>query len=430
MSVPNIWPPLPSAGSCCSECGTGVTPVSFMYGPMVDAFGRLRVSQPYTLFDSQQRYALDASFESNVSSGGNVTFLTNESTANLQVTSTVGSYAARETSYVFTYQPGKSLLALMTFVMAPKSDSNLRQRVGYFGKSNGYFLELKDDLYIVERSNVTGTVQETYVPQSQWNYDVLNGYGTSGYTLDITKSHIFWLDMEWLGVGNVRTGFVINGQFLPVHIFQHANYATNAYITTASLPIRYEIETIASGAPATSNLKQICSTVMSEGGYDQPYLLFSNIANFSANMTGGTWYPAVSIRLAPDRLDAIVQVRQVDVIVTSSDIIHWALWSNVTTTSLTGEVFVAHESSTNVQIDTSATGLNTSGCQQIAAGIISSTNQSSSSTTLELSKYYSQIGRNSFTQTSDIFTLAFYSVTTVTGHPVTAQALLSWNELL
>jgi hypothetical protein len=317
---------------------------------------------------------------------------------------------------------------MMTFVMAPSSDSHLRQRVGYFGKDNGYFLELRDQLYIVERSNVTGTIVETYVPQSQWNYDTLDGYGTSGYLLDITKSQILWGDMEWLGVGNVRTGFVINGQFITTHVFQHANYLKTVYITTATLPIRYEIETLSSGAPTTSNLKQICSTVHSEGGYDQPLILFSNIANFSRSMTAGVWYPAVSIRLAPGRLDAVVQIRQVDVVVTSADTVHWALWANVTTTSLTGEIFVAHASSTSVQIDHSATALNTTGCQQIAAGIISSTKQSAASMALELVKYYSQIGRNSFTQTSDIMTLAYYSVANI--NDVAIQGLLSWNELL
>jgi len=423
--IPNGWPP-PYGG-----CGAASsTPVTLAYGPQIDAFGRLRVSQPYTLYDSQQRYDLDHTFVSNVSSGGNVTFVATQSTANLQVTSTVGSYAARESQYVFVYQPGKSLLALVTFVMAPLSDSSLRQRVGYFGKDNGYFLELKDQVYIVERSNVTGTVTETYVPQSSWNTDQLNGYGTSGVTLDITKAQIFWIDMEWLGVGNVRSGFVYNGQFVVAHVFQHANYLKTAYITTATLPIRYEIETLSAGAPATSNLLQICSTVQSEGGYDQPYLLFSNITNFSSTMTAGVWYPTVSIRLAPGRLDAIAQIRQIDVVVTSADTIHWALWANVTATSLTGENFVAHASSPNVQIDRSATAFNTTGCQQVAAGIISGTNQSAASMALELNKYYSQIGRNSFTQTSDIMTLAFYSVTTISGTPATIQGLISWNELL
>ena len=424
-NVPNGWP----SGGCGGSSGSSVLPIS-IGGTNTDAFGRIRVSQPYTLYDSQQRYDLDWTFASNTASGGNITFMPTQSTANLQVTSTVGSFAARESKYVFTYQPGKSQLVLMTFVMAPASGGNFRQRVGYFGKDNGYFLELRDQLYLVERSNVTGIITETYVPQSSWNADTFTGYGPSGISLDITCSHIFWLDMEWLGVGTVRTGFVINGQFFVAHYFHHANSFKNVYITTATLPVRYEIQTLAGGAPATSNLLQICCAVQSEGGYDQSLLLFSNISNFAANMTAATWYPAMSIRLAPNRLDGVAQIRQIDVIMTSSDTIHWALWSNVTTANLTTPNFVAHAQSQAVQIDQAATAFTTTYCQQVAAGIISGTNQSAAAMALELTKYYSQINRNSFTRTSDIMTLAYYSVVTVTGHPVKVQGLVSWNELI
>jgi hypothetical protein len=316
---------------------------------------------------------------------------------------------------------------MATFVMAPASDSNLRQRVGYFGKDNGIFLELRDQLYMVKRSNVTGTIAETYVAQSDWNQDPLNGYGPSGITLDITSAQIWWMDMEWLGVGSVRTGFVINGQFVVCHIFHHANTVKSAYITTGTLPVRYEIEKLTGSGPASSNLTQICSTVLSEGGYDQPLMLYSNISSFSNTMTAGTWYPVVSIRLKSTTLDAVAQLRQVDLVCTSSDVIYWALWSR---TSLTGGSFVAHGSSSIVEVNQGATAVTTSDAHQIAAGIISGTNQSSGTMSLQLDKYYSQIGRNSFTGQSDIITLALYSVTTVTGHPVNVQALLSWNELL
>lgn len=431
MNVPNAWPPAYCVPSC-GDCSGGSTSVSLAYTPQVDAFGRLRVSQPYTLFDSQQRYTLDDSFVSNTASGGTVTYIPTQSSANLTVTNTLGSYAARETKYVFTYQPGKSLLALTTFVMAPASDSKFRQRVGYFGADNGFFLELKDQLYIVQRSNVTGTIIETSVPQSQWNYDTMTGYGPSGYTLDITKSQIFWIDMEWLGVGNVRTGFVINGQFLVAHIFQHANLINNAYITTGTLPVRYEIETLATGGPASSNLTQICSTVMSEGGYDPPFQLFSNLAVFSSSLTANTWTPVMSIRLAPTRLDAVAQLRQVDLAITSAatQTIHWSIWGNLDPSNLTGESFVAHGSSTNVQLDRSATAMTTTGGWQIAAGLFTGSNQTPGASVLELGKYFTQLGRNSFTGEPYIITIAFLSYTGVGGGGITIQTLLSWNELL
>lgn len=403
--------------------------VALAQTPQLDAFGRLRVSQPQTLFDSQQRFALDRSFVSNTASGGTVTFIPTQSSANLSVTTASGSYAARESRYVFKYQPGKSQLAMMTFVMAPKSTSNLIQQVGYYGTDNGYFLQLSDDLYICERSNVTGTVTHSNVAQSSWNGDKLNGAGASGLSLDITKTQIFFIDMEWLGVGSVRTGFVINGQFIVAHTFQHANIYSTAYITTACLPIRYEIRNLNGSAPA-SNLTQICSTVVSEAGYNEPLTLFSNLVTFTTLTVGSAaWVPLISICLNSTRLDAITQIKQIDFVLTTSDTLQWALWSNVSASDLTGESFSTPPNNGSVLIDKSATALSITNCWQVASGLITnSVGGSSSASLLELGNYFSQIGRDSFSKTSDIFTLAVIRGTgssTCSGY-----ALLSWQELL
>lgn len=399
--------------------------------PQLDAFGRLRVSNPLTLFDSQQRFGLDASFRSNVSlSGGSVTFIPTQSSANLTVTNATGSFAARESAYTFRYQPGKSLLSLMTFTMAPASPGNTRQRVGYFGAENGFYVELANGLEFVKRSNVTGTVTLSNIARANWNGDKLLGSGPSGLTLDITKSQILWIDMEWLGVGSVRMGFVIDGIFILCHTFHHANSVVGAYITTACLPVRYEIQTLNGAAPATSNLTQICSTVMSEGGSNAPLTLYSNLATFSATVGAGTWVPVISIQLAPGRLDSICAVRQVEAVITSvGDVVQWALWANVAATNLTGENFLASPPSTSILVDKSATAFSTTTCQQVASGMLSAGAASSSSITVfELGQYFSQIGRDSFTQTSDIFTLAFFA--SASQGTVDAQVLLSWQELL
>ena len=161
--------------------------VSLAQTPQLDAFGRLRVSNPFTLFDSQQRYGLDTSFRSNVASGGSITFIPTQSSANLTITNTTGSFAARESAYTFRYQPGKSLLTMLTFVMSPASPGNTRQRVGYFGIDNGFYVELSNGVELVQRSNVTGTVTLSNVAQVNWNGDTLLGSGPSGLTLDITK---------------------------------------------------------------------------------------------------------------------------------------------------------------------------------------------------------------------------------------------------
>jgi hypothetical protein len=279
-----------------------------------DSFGRLRTSSPLTLFDSSHRYRDNNLWSSLVvGTGSTVGFSTAQGLINMTVG--VGSTASiiRETTKVFSYQPGKSLQTLNTFVFNP-AKTNLRQRVGYYGADNGMYLELDGtNLYFVERTYVPGITTETRVAQANWNIDTMLGTGylnPSGVTLDISKAQIMWMDIEWLGLGTVRLGFVVNGKFIHCHSFHHANIINTTYITTASLPLRYEIANTGI-TTSVSTLKQVCSSVISEGGYELRGLqqaVGTPIQTPVDLTTAGTYYTVISIRLkaTPNRLDAIV----------------------------------------------------------------------------------------------------------------------------
>lgn len=323
------------------------------YGMAVDAFGRARMSQPYTLFDSQNRYAADDQFDTSTATGGSTTYQANESTVDLNVTTSSGSEVVRQTYRNFPYQPGKSLLVLTTFVMNA-AKTGLRQRVGYFNTQNGVFLQQDDTtISVVLRSYTSGVVSDARaVPRSQWNGDKLDGTGDSGYTLDLTKSQIFFIDVEWLGVGSVRCGFIIDGKYIIAHTFNNANEQTKVYMTTAVLPVRYEITNKTSTA-SSSKLKQICSTVISEGGYEQA------VANQIARRTtvlaaiGTTFIPLVSIRLASDALGAVVLPNLVNVLPTSNGDYEIALVKNATLTGASWDTSTFQ----NVDYDVTATAM-------------------------------------------------------------------------
>ena len=276
-----------------------------------DAFGRTRVSNPLTLFDSSHRYRDNNLWTSLiVGTGSTVGFVTTQGLVNIGIGTTDGCSVVRETIKTFSYQPGKSLLVMNTFVPEPPK-SNLTQRVGYFGADNGIYFEIagigSTSISFVERSLSLGT--ETRVPQSHWNADKLDGTGYSGITLDPSKAQILWTDIEWLGLGTVRVGFVIDGKFIHCHSFHHANLIQSTYITTAALPIRYEIANTGV-TTSTSTLKQVCSTVISEGGYELRGLqqaVGTDILTPVTLTTAGTIYTVISIRLktSPDRTDAI-----------------------------------------------------------------------------------------------------------------------------
>jgi len=334
---------------------TSPIPIS-IGGTNTDAFGRLRVSQPYTLFDSQQRYAPDNQFDTSTVNGASTTFLSNESTVRMSVAATTNSEAVRQTFRSMSYQPGKGLLVLATFAMNTPT-ANIRQRVGYFNTQNGVFFEANGTtLSMVMRSDslpTPGTPSDIRsIPQSAWNGDKLDGTGASGITLDPSKTQIFWCDFEWLGVGSVRTGFVINGQYIVCHTFTNANEIGSVYMTTAILPVRYEIKNLSNAV--TASMKQICSTVLSEGGYEQ--YSPSHLARRTTKLSNIqlTFKPIVSVRLASTALGAVVLPGRMQILPIASQSYEVGLFFNAT---LTGASWSAVPTDSNAEMDTSATAM-------------------------------------------------------------------------
>ena len=225
--------------SSCNNVNQGSGSLVTFGGNNLDAFGRLRVSNPLTIFDSKNIMSKNNLFDESTANGGTVTYTANKSTVNLNVTEAAGSKTIRQSKRVMSYQPGKSLLIFNTFVMNAQTE-NLKQKVGLFDANNGIFFQDTGTGYqIVRRTYTSGAAVDTEVNQSSWNGDKLNGTGASGFTLSADKSNILFIDIEWLGVGSVRVGFVINGQLITAHTFYNANSLTTVYMQTANLPIRY-----------------------------------------------------------------------------------------------------------------------------------------------------------------------------------------------
>lgn len=395
-------------------------------GTSADAFGRQRISQPLTLFDSSHRYQDNGLWATATGVGSTATFDANQGLVTLNVPTTSGAYVKRETKQVFSYQPGKSLLVMSTFVMET-AKANLRQRVGYFNNDNGLYFQISGTTNsFVERSSVTGSAVETIIEQEDWNVDKLNGQGPSGLTLDPTKAQILWMDVEWLGLGTVRIGFIIDGKFVQCHAFNHANRITSTYITTASLPLRYEIENLGTTA-SSSTLKQVCSTVISEGGYElrgKQNAVGTPVATPYDLTATGVKYPVVSIRLktSPNRLDAIVIPTATSILgVGNNATFEWTLQQGATTS---GGTWVSAGSDSAIEYN--LTGTSTSGGAPLAKGYISSTTQSSVSLNiLKEALFNFQLRRDPFTSTPEEFSLLVETKTA--GDDV--YAALDWEEI-
>lgn len=393
-------------------------------GTNVDAFGRLRVANPFTLFDSSHRYSDNNLWATSTTGTASATFVANQGLVDLDVGTANNDEVIRETFKVFSYQPGKSLLVMNTFVMGT-AKAGLRQRVGYFGADNGYYVERDGtDVYLVERSLVTGSTTNTRVAQANWNQDKLDGTGPSGLTLDMSKAQILYMDIEWLGLGTVRMGFVINGTFVPAHNFDHANLVTTTYITTASLPLRYEIKNTAITASA-SKLKQVCSTVISEGGYSLSGLqqsIGTTITTPTALATAGTYYPVISLRLKAARLDAIVILTAASILgITNNVNYQWRVIGSGTTT---GGTWVS--AGTNSGVEYNLTGTSFTGGRILASGYTQGSNQGAS--TIDILKealFANQLERNGLTSTPyELSLIAAASTNTAEIH-----ASFDWEEV-
>ena len=381
----------------------------------VDAFGRLRISDMYTLFDSSLRYDDNPfKWDTALSGTGAINHLLNESS--MQMSTTGAGSVIRQSKTVFSYQPGKSLLSLTTFAMGTPT-AGVTKRAGYYGAENGIFFELDGtNIKIVKRSSITGSVVDTGITQPFWNVDKLDGTGPSGIDLNEDRAQIFWCDIEWLGVGSVRTGFVINGQFITCHIFHHANTETGVYMTTASLPVRYEL--ISTGA--ASSMKQICSSVISEGGYVNR----SRTRSVSTPLTGKalsdvTYTPLVSIKLKNNRLDSVVVPSKFDLFGLQQAAYKYQLILNPT---LTNPNWSSLNNLSDVDYDIDATGL--TGGIIIDEGIFVGSNKGGSIAVSQTDVDFSQQLGRTIAGVSDIFCLAAIATTNNDD----AVGSLTWEE--
>lgn len=234
--------------------------------PTISTFGGLIAETPES--SRQYVYAYDEKpneFYDVTAGSGTLTYVSGERSILLDTNGTVsGDLITRQSHLYHPYQPGTTTKVLQTMVVGDAGKANVRRRWGYFDENNGVFWELDGTtLYVVIRSDTTGSVVDTRVAQTDWNRDQLDG--TTDFILDVTKANIYWIDLQWLGVGVARFGiYEQDGRKTTCHVFQNPNNNSAAYMRSATLPIRFECENTDT-AVSSSELKNICSVVQLVG---------------------------------------------------------------------------------------------------------------------------------------------------------------------
>lgn len=390
-----------------------------------DAFGRLRTSNPYTLFDftfvfDKDRLHFDEEISGNASSTHNAA-----SYINMSVNAENGASVIRQTREYIPYQPGKSKLVYLTGLLTNNLTTNITSRLGSFDQSCGNFFEYSDGtISFVERDNEN----EIRIPRNEW-IDSLNGRGPSKVNVDFTKAQIFWLDQEWLGIGRVRAGIIVNGVFYQCVNLSHngASAVEQPYYRMAKLPIRYEIQSHGEAG----SMRMICGSVMSEGGFNHVGKQFgsSTIPLRSISTTNGL-RPVFSLRLrdisgSEPHLYATIKIKSFDILnIDNSKVLSWKLLWNPNLTLVNGSFVDYNPDYSSAQICTHGSNDLVSGGVVLSSGIAEQKQNFFLNITSEELVHAIGIGR-SIRGISDTITLAAQALT---GTPEFYTSL-SWVEI-
>lgn len=338
----------------------------------LDAFGRLRVSNATSLFDSQQEYGLNTLFTWDAAANGtlaagsangsavdgsNAVGPTNTSTrlTPITVSTTSGHYAVLQSKQYVRYIPGKGQSIFITGVFSPGTVANLDARSGYFDSANGQFLKVTNGVAtMVNRTSTSGAAVDMEVLQTAWNIDTFDGSGPSGITLDLTKTQILFISAQWLGVGRVVMGFDIDGNLSPAHAFKNANSLLTPYTQTFNLPVRMELRN--TGASAGGTIQFCCVSVQSDGGTDVRGYSFSAPATVITKAVT-TRRPVLSIRPKATFNSRTNRAHIEDLEYLLRATTNDALYEVVLGGTLTGAAFTSANTDSVAEFDTTATAI-------------------------------------------------------------------------
>ncbi len=349
-------------------------------GPSVDAFGRFRVSEPVTIFDSKLLHGSSQPlFWDEVLTGIMAVAAPTLNKPYLDWTSTnvTAGTRTRQTFRRFNYQPGKSQLILMSGVLELSSGvkTGCVRQIGMFDGDNGAFFESNAGIInTVTRSKDSGVVVDTTVAQASWNIDTMDGSGgasnPSGVLLDITKSQIFVIDFQWLSAGRVRFGFEINGTIIYVCNTEIANVGIIPWASTPNLPLRYAITTTTDSG--VCSMRVICASVVAEGGTDDVGTIrYKSTAGAAiTTVTENILYAVIGIRLKSDFIGTTIKMlRMAMQTQTNSEFIEWVMLFNPT---VAGTFTYGDLSNSAVQTALGVTANTVTNGEELAGGYLES----------------------------------------------------------
>jgi len=426
--------------------------------PSFTSKNRLKVSNPKTMFHHTFSHVVEDDSWLQELGGTAVIYIANDSptpetfdplnpgiykvTENtaVAVVKAANDFIRRETSNVISYIPGKEQFVTMACRFdIPVAD--ITRRIGIYNDENGAFFEDDGtgDYFLVIKKNGVETVRVGR-NAGEWNGDALTGDGRSQIIANPITQQLLGIEYEWYGSGQVKFGYVIDGEFHVIHTVNNANYTVGTWTKTPFLPLRQEL--IASGTYtgpsqyfylssssviAEGGIEDIGSIHNAENGLDfvssSPLVEIDTTTNNLINAK--TFYPLISLRLKPIALAAAVRIMELQVSSVDNTNLYFMMIRNGT---LTGATFTdPGETYSAVEIDTAATDVSFTKDNIIFSGAALS-GSSSPIQFLESARY--QLKRKFATNTfsaleSDTVTI----VAAATSPSKTGIGQVSWSEL-
>ena len=209
----------------------------------IDSWGNARTAEQNML--SAYDFAvngMDDLFTDTLQNNGNITHNTNKKCIVLSVDSSSGSYAERMTNRYHYCLPGVGINCVFSVMAGDTGKEGNTRMFGYGDDKNGlFFAMIGETINIIVRSDATGSVVDTVIPQSEWNGDKLDGTGVSSFILDPSKLQLMFIDFSWLGTGIARFGaYTQDGSRWVCHTHDNAGSSSFPYMTTGTLPIHFE----------------------------------------------------------------------------------------------------------------------------------------------------------------------------------------------
>lgn len=254
----------------------GAALTSFPEGtPQFDGWGHMQMSQMLAVgeyYSFVQDFG-DAKFTKTLvnNSGYAAQFFKPTSSSMEYVTGkSLGDWSGRTSNQYHPYKPGVSQLIYTSIAIGSDSvnttppyggTAGVVREWGYFDQFNGFGFRLDGQtMKVFLRSDVTGVILDSTtqkavgvgnaidyeVSQANWNVNTLNNPTSSDFVLDVTKSNLYWMDIQGT-VGRIRLGVETpDGRRITCHEFRPINSASVPFVSSTSTSI--------TGLPSCRNL--------------------------------------------------------------------------------------------------------------------------------------------------------------------------------